>query len=101
MCPSTGSGPWGGFHPSETPPVLVPRGQGCRQPQGVVSLWDPPGALGCVLCQALTAGSGETVLGQGILSLPGHPTSVPCFLHGKVKTSLLILSTGRRLEVSG
>lgn len=46
MCPSTGSGPWGGFHPSETPPVLVPRGQGCRQPQGVVSLWDPPGAWG-------------------------------------------------------
>lgn len=58
------------------------------------------------LCQALDAGSGEAVMDQGILSLPGHSISVPCLLHGKIKTSLLILSTGeqtagRRLELSG
>lgn len=46
--------------------------------------------------QALRAGSGKAVMDQGILSLPGHSISVPCFLHGKTKTSLLILSTGER-----
>lgn len=99
--PSTGSGSWGGFHPREIPHILVPGVRGAASPEVLCPCGIPLGHWDVCswpqLCQALNAGSGEAVMDQGILSLPGHSISVPCFLHGKIKTSLLTLSTGSRL----
>lgn len=108
--PSTGSGSWGGFHPAEIPDILIPQRRGAASPKVLCPCGIPLGHWDVCswpqLCQALDAGSGETVTDQGILSLPGYSISVLCLLHGKIKTSLLVLSTGeqtagRRLEVSG